>query len=208
MNPVYYVLAHSIECRLNLVSMPVRLRYPAMTMQDDKKRNISLIIGLSIPVAMIIFIAIAINGPRWFNTVEPAKFDFLYTTGQYSPFTVYRVSDGKLTIKKEPVPEGANPVTEHPLHFFVHDVSENTSREIQLEEALALALDSSIRSPDGFAVETGRRSGWFIFGYRRDYSSRYLVKESFGEKLALESSNGSYNYYWNFQFLGWVTDSE
>jgi hypothetical protein len=179
-----------------------------MTMQDEKKQNISLIIGLSIPLAMIIFIAIAINGPRWFNTVPPAKYDFLYTTGQHNPYSTLLVSGGRLTVTEEPIPEGANPTVTNPVHFFIHDVAENTSREIQLEDALELQLDSSIRSPDGFAVETGRRSGWFIFGYRRDYNNRYLIKDSFGEKLQLESNNGSYNYYWNFQFLGWVTNNE
>lgn len=178
-----------------------------MPMQDEKKQHISLIIGLSIPVAMIIFIAIAINGPRWFNTVEPARYDFLYTTGQHTPYTIYLVSEGRLTVKDEPAPEGYAATTS-PVHFFVHDVSENRSREIQLDDALEMILDGSIRSPDGFAVEPGRRSGWFIFGYRRDYNSRYLIKETFGEKLDLESSNGSYNYYWNFQFLGWVTGNE
>jgi len=94
------------------------------------------------------------------------------------------------------------------VHFFIHDVSENLSREIQLDEAMELSLDGSVRSPDGFAVETGRRSSWFIFGYRRDHNRRYLIKESFSEKLKLESDNGAYNYYWNFRFLGWVTESE
>jgi len=179
-----------------------------MPMRDDKKQNISLIIGLSIPVAMIIFIAVAINGPRWFNTVEPAKYDFLYMTGQQPPYTSYLVSDGRLIINEGPAPEGYEPVATPPAHFFVHDVSENSSREIQLDEALELNLDNSIRSPDGFAIEPGRRSGWFIFGYRRDYNSRYLIKDTFSEKLELESNNGSYSYYWNFQFLGWVTSDE
>lgn len=51
-----------------------------MTTPTNKKQNISLIIGLTIPVAMILFIGVAINGPRWFNSVEPAKYDFLYIT--------------------------------------------------------------------------------------------------------------------------------
>ena len=53
-----------------------------MNDQPDKKQNLSLIIGLSIPIVMILFITIAINGPRWFNTVEPAHYNFLYSTGR------------------------------------------------------------------------------------------------------------------------------
>jgi len=179
-----------------------------MTMPEEKKQNISLIIGLSIPVAMILFIAVAINGPRWFNTVEPAKYDFLYTTGQNNPYSTYSVVNGRLVLQEQPVPEDASANIQYPIHFFVHDVSENSSREIQPEEAMELMLDSSIRSPDGFTLEAGRRSGWFIFGYGRDYRSRYLVKDNFNEKLALESNTGSYSYYWNFQFLGWVINNE
>jgi hypothetical protein len=179
-----------------------------MTMPDDKKQNITLIIGLSIPVAMILFIAVAINGPRWFNSVEPPDFDFLYTTGQQNPFSTYLVKNGRLTLQEQEVPEGASNATGYPLHFFVHDVSENLSREITEEEAMALELDSSVRSPDGFTLETGRRSGWFIFGYGRNYRSRYLIKENYSEKQKLESDTSSYNYYWNYRFLGWVTGDE
>lgn len=179
-----------------------------MTTQDNKKYNISLIIGLSIPVAMVLFIALAINGPRWFSTVEPAKFDFLYTTGQRNRFASYFVADGRLKEKVKSGSETANPTTSNPVHFFIHDVSENSNREIQLQEAMQLMLDNSLRSPDGFTIETGRRSDWLIFGYRPDYKSRYLMKDRHGEKLELESNNSSYNYYWNFQFMGWVTGNE
>lgn len=179
-----------------------------MAMREEKKQNISLIIGLLIPVAMILFIATAINAPRWFSTIEPAEFDFLYTTGQQSPYATYSVANNRLSLKETPVPEGSSPTVPYPIHFFVHDVSENTSREIQADEAMSLLLDGSVRSPDGFTIESSRRSGWFIFGYGRDYRSRYLINESYSEKLKLETNTGNYNYYWNFQFLGWVTGDE
>jgi hypothetical protein len=188
--------------------MQASARSPAMPMPEEKKQNISLIIGLSIPVAMILFIAVAINGPRWFNTVEPAKFDFLYTTGQQNPYATYSVENGRLVLREQPGSDDASTAVQYPIHFFVHDVTENSSREIQPEEAMDLRLDGSIRSPDGFSVDAGRRSGWFIFGYGRNYRSRYLVNESYSEKLNLETNAGNYNYYWNFRFLGWVIDDE
>lgn len=179
-----------------------------MTAKKNNKQNISLIIGLSIPVAMILFIAIAINAPRWFNSTDPAKYDFLYTTGQADPNVTYSVENGRLIEKKRPVPENASTTSPHQIHFFVHDVSENSSREIQIEEALSLSLDSSNRSPDGFKVVNGRRGGWFIFDWGRRTNERYLTNESFSEKLNLETNAGNYNYYWNFRLLGWVTDNE
>ena len=69
-----------------------------MTTQNDKKQNVSLIIGLSIPVAMILFIGIAINGPRWVNSIEHPKYNFLYVTGQQDPYVVYTVEKGRLVV--------------------------------------------------------------------------------------------------------------
>jgi hypothetical protein len=177
-----------------------------MTSHEDKKRNISLIIGLSIPVAMVVFIAVAINGPRWFNTVEPAQFNFLYSTGPYNSYVIHTVNDGQLEVHRQALPEGASPVPQDETRFFVHDVTLNVSKEIQEDEAIALRLDGSIRSPDGFAIETGRRGGWFIFGYGRNHRNHYLVKERYSQELSLESSTGARNYYWNFKFLAWVVN--
>lgn len=179
-----------------------------MPKQSDRKQNISLIIGLSIPVAMILFVAIAINAPNWFNTIEAPKYDFLYLTGQPNPYFTYLVKNGQVILKEGTVAEGDTRPAENPVHFFIHDVAENTSREITQEEALSLRLDGSIRSADGFALESGRRGGWFLFGYNRDYRTRYLVKDNYSQKLNLETQNTNYNYYWNIQFLGWLTIDE
>jgi len=158
---------------------------------------------------MILFMIVAINGPRWFNSVESAQYDFLYATGRQNPYAAYSAENGRLTLQELPVPAGDSPAVQYPVHFFVHDVSENTSREIQTEEAMKLVLDSSIRSPDGFTVVNGRRrGGWFIFRYGLPDERRYLVKENFSEQLNLEADSGSFNYYWNYRFLGWVTHDE
>ena len=178
-----------------------------MTTQDAKWQNISLIIGLCIPVAMILFIAIAINGPRWFSSVEPATVNFLYVTGQQDPYVVYSVRDGRLAVT-DTTPEHVTATAQYPTHFFVHDVTANKSREIQLDEAKQLLLDGAVRSPDGFTISDGRRRGWFIFRYGGYNGDRYLVKESYSEKLDLESDSGSRNYYWNYRFIGWVIGNE
>ena len=178
-----------------------------MTTPDTKRQNISLIIGLSIPVAMILFVAIAINGPRWFSNVEPATVNFLYVTGQQDPYVAYSVKAGRLAVTDN-TPENMTGQVQYPTHFFIHDVTVNKSREIQLDEAKRLFLDGGVRSPDGFSISDGRRRGWFIFGYGRYNGDRYLVKESYSEKLDLEMDSGSNNYYWNYRFIGWVTGNE
>ena len=147
-------------------------------------RNLSLIIGLSIPVFMVIFIGLAINAPRWFSNTEPPRFDFLYIVGPPYNADLYQVDNGRLIQKPPPEDRPTQPDTGQ-VRLFVHDVSNNRSREVSFEEAGALQLDPSIRSPDGFTVSQGRGGGWFVFGIGGDYNRRYIVKDDFGQRLEL-----------------------
>jgi len=172
--------------------------------KPNKQQNISLIIGLSIPVLMMLFVALAINAPQWFTHVKPPQQDFLYSSGNNAPYTKYLVKEGKLTRVETTLPEGATRSTENDIHFFIHDVSANSSREISETEALKLSLNGNILSDDGFSMQSGRRGGWFLFGYGRDYRSRYLVKDNYSVKLNLINKNPQYRYYWNTIFIGWL----
>jgi len=167
-------------------------------------RNVSLIIGLSIPVLMVVFIAVAINGPRWFSDTEPPKYDFLYSVGPPMKSALYEVENGRL-VRREPSDDQQLQREAGQVRLFIHDVSENRSREISLGEASTLGLDSSIRSPDGFTVTYGRRGSWFIFGIGGDANRRYLVKDDIGQRLDLLTDSDGIDYYWNFRFLAWVT---
>ncbi len=179
-----------------------------MGTQSAKKQNITLIIGLSIPVAMILFVAIAINAPHWFSTTEPPQYDFLYTSGQHNSYVSYQVNNGRLQRKDLIIPEGGSKPTEVQQRFFIHTVATNTSKEISEDEALNLQLDGSLRSGDGYKLKSGRRGGWFLFGYGRDYNTRYLVKDNYSLKLELETHDSNQRYYWNIQFLGWINADE
>ena len=53
-----------------------------------------------------------------------------------------------------------------------------------------------------------REQGNLFMALGRYNGSRYLVKESYSQKLELESDSGSNNYYWNYRFIGWVTGDE
>ena len=170
-------------------------------------KNLSLIIGLAIPVVMVLFIAIAINGPRWFNSVDPPVYDFVYMTGQHAQSQAFVVEDGRV-VAKELSTNDTPPKPADNVRFFVHDIDRNSSREIDLESARQIALDGSLTSPDGFTISPGRRGGWFIFGYGRDYNRRYIIKETFSQRLDLMFDGNRYDYYWNFRFLGWVSDEQ
>lgn len=179
-----------------------------MNEQNGRMQNISLIIGLTIPLAMILFIAIAINGPRWFNAVEPPAYDFLYTTGRRNAYTAFLVKDARLILEKSTMPEGVNVPQTLTTHFFIHKVAENTSREISEDEAMNLALDPDLRSPDGFSIERGRRVSWFIFGHSRNNNNRYLMKENYSQKFEWETRSSNYNYSRSFRFVGWIGSNE
>ena len=76
---------------------------------------------------------------------------------------------------------------------------------MRAEDARTLILDSSLQSPDGFTVEMGRRGGWFIFDFRPDYRSRYLVNDTYSEKIRIVEGSGR-SYYYGFRFIGWIVE--
>lgn len=177
-------------------------------MEDTPKRlrNPTLIIGLSIPVLMIAFIASAIYLPRWFTTVPPPQIDFLYAVGDHHGAVHYLVRGARLVREERPSRDDEPPPEPH-VQFFIHDVQANRSREITLEDALSLGLDGSALSEDGYRLERGRRGGWFPFDYHYDYRRWFLVSGHYSEELALElDADGAYRYG-SFRFLGWVMDS-
>ena len=173
----------------------------------DVKKNIPLILGLSIPILMILFVAGSIYLPGLF--VQP-KFNFLYATGyaagdDYYYNRYYSVQNGRL-IKNE---------VEHPeyytgkrteLRLYIHDMTKNESQEISFSGAQKLILNSNYQSPDGFEIDCGRRSqGIFsiFIGSSRDCSTRFIKGHNASKKLNVQLSG---SYYRNFQFLGWIIE--
>lgn len=174
-----------------------------MTATDSKYQRTSLIIGLSIPLCMMLFVAGAIYLPRWFKTVEPAIIDFVYSTGQRDAYTHYWVKDNHLIREQRPTPESYTATSED-LHFFLHEVASNRSRELSFIEASELFLNPSNLAPDGYRIEYGRRAGWFPFDNHSDYSKQFLVKNHRSQSLDLTTNNSGY-YYNSYRFHGWVT---
>ena len=117
------------------------------------KKNISLIVGIAIPIFMIILIVVSIYLPSLFAP-EP-QFNFLFVTGDsYGLNRQYGVKNGRL-VKYEI--KHTEHYTPRDAKFFVYDVSRNTDQEISFEEAQKLKLDSSVKSPDGYKVVYGSR---------------------------------------------------
>lgn len=167
-----------------------------------KKENIPLVIGLSIPVVMIIFIAIAVYLPTMFVHVDPPQYNFLYMINNGTDGYHYDVVKNKLTRKEIKTKNSYYNPNNYGVKFFTFDFKTRRNLELSFEEAEQLNLNSNAESLDGFRIEYGRRSrGFFPFYSGYNYNERYLVKEGYSEKLKLYQTER--NYY-NFRFLGWI----
>ena len=172
-----------------------------------KKENITLIIGLSIPVVMVLFIAGAIYLPSLFINVEPPKFSFIYMTNNGRDGYTYQVKENKLSREKIKQKKNYYNSNQQPVRFFIHNIKTHKNKELSFEEASLVSINSNFESPDGFKIENGRRSyGFFPFYSRGNYYTRYITKEGYAEKLKLHTNRR--NYYYSFRFLGWLTAEE
>lgn len=170
------------------------------------KKNITFILGISIPVAMILFISASVYLPGLF--IRP-KFNFLYSIDNNSYYDGghrYSISNGKIIKNEVDLSQRRNAYApnEDPK-LFIHDVAKNESLEISFAEALRLDLDPNIKSPDGFEITSGGHGGGFFpffYSANTDYNAKYLKGKNIGKKLNLQTSPQQ-NYY-SFYFLGWI----
>ncbi|MFA5802542.1 MAG: hypothetical protein WC911_08725 [Thermoleophilia bacterium] len=164
------------------------------------KKNISLILGISIPILMIVFVAAAIYLPGFF--IHP-QYNFLYSTSSdYYGGQEFTIENGKLVKGEVKRPDGQKTTGETKL--FIHDVISEQNREVSLEEARSLELDPYHKSLDGFeVVHEGSGDSFLPFGHSSgDYCSRYLSGHNMSRKLELQLSSSS--SCGNFRFIGWV----
>lgn len=196
-------------------------------MIDFIKKNITLILAFSLPLIIIIAVALSVYLPsRNLST----NYDFIYTScadgiNNY-PYNCnkyldrrYSVIDNKLSIKSTgttTIEDYNNQVSrtkdieEKDLYsdrIFLHDTKTNESREITQEEAMALRLNNLVTSPDGVSVSGNYNyngNGFFPFGGSRSSFGYYLAKGNTKSKLNLINSSNQYYYQNNFKFIGWV----
>lgn len=170
------------------------------------RENITFILGISIPVAMILAVTASVYLPSLF--VKPG-YNFLYAVDDNSYFSNkhrYSVVNNKIIKNEVDLSQRRNAYApnEEPK-LFIHDVANNESEEVSLIDALRLKLDPNIKSPDGFEITSGGHGGGFFpFFYSpgTDYNAKYLKGKSIGKKLNLQT--GPQQNYYSFYFLGWI----
>lgn len=178
------------------------------------RKNISLIIGLSIPVLMIVLVAASIYLPGLF--APSPHVNFLYVIGDHDYYAgqEYVVEQGRLAkqvvnIEVKNYPERYTPPSVSRL--FVHDVAMNRSKQISFEEAQGLPLDPSVQSPDGFEVVHGSRGDGlypFFFDHSVDYNTWYLKGHNVSKKLNVEALEDRSYYFRRIRFLGWIGEKQ
>jgi len=166
------------------------------------KKNITLVLGLSIPVVMIALVAISVYIPKLL--IHPSV-DFLYVMGGYDGEStqMYSVQDGKLIIS--PIEPALKAPTNQPRiagELYIYSAIGDKSKHISFEEAQKLNLDSENISLDGFEVLRGNNGGGFPFFYSdNNYNTFYFKGHGGSKKLNIQTSGSYYN---NFRFLGWI----
>lgn len=178
------------------------------------KKNISLILGLAIPVLLVGIIILAVYVPQMM--LKPSQ-DFLYVVGQnksyYSYGDSYSITDGRLTKTFNAYPQKDIDPSYQPkyptVRLFIYEASTGLNKEVTYEQAKSLVFGSTGQSSDGF-IFVGRdgyhNNGIFeIFGSPRERSASYLKKGDLRKKITLaEDSSNDYYYNEEVQFLAWI----
>ena len=191
-------------------------------MKEFLKKNFAILLAFILPIVLIAIVALSTYLPSLFLSTD---YNFVYTActdgRNYYSYRCdnylqkrYLVIDNKLVVNpvdttqdsdKNGVPDFNEKYTDR---IFLHDTKKNESREITLEEARVITLNSLLTSPDGVTVSShyDRNGGdfFFIFGGGSSSYGYYLTKGKSRSKINLINSTDQYYYQNNFQFVGWV----
>lgn len=185
------------------------------------KQNISLYIGIAIPVLMVMFVAGSVYLPRLFSTPQ---YSFLYATGvsyhgpakpvilnrqDYDTQERYVVRGERLVKETVKVPLGEiDYTTPFETKLYLQNTQTNASQEISFDEAQKLRLNTEALSPDGYKIARGSGGGGvfpFFFNENSDFSSYSLIGHGARHKLNLKQPADTQQYYYDkITFLGWV----
>lgn len=171
------------------------------------KRNASLIAGILIPVAMLLFVAGTAVLPGLL--MRPA-YDFLYVSGddhyrakrgRLPQIERYKVEQGKLIISEPEADVAQDYNMPRNGKLYRHDVANNRSREISDAEAQTLSIDTARVSPDGYSVIQNRPAGLLsLLAPSPNRNTRYLSGKWLSQQLELEMPST----YTQVRVLGWI----
>ena len=153
------------------------------------KKNLPLIVGISLPIFFIIAMFLAVVAPSFFIKPQHNFIYSLYSSDYYGSSKYengFGVEDGRIVLIPfvAKVQENLNKIEMPPLYLY--NVKENTTHLISFDEASDLILDPGPSSQDGYIAEYqyGGHDGVFeIFGSDGDRSGVYVSKGNSKKKL-------------------------
>ncbi|MCH7597423.1 hypothetical protein IID27_00025 [Patescibacteria group bacterium] len=189
-------------------------------MKEFIKKNFAILLAFILPVVLIVIVALSTYLPSLFLSTD---YNFIYTSctngANYYSYRCdnylqkrHSVVDDKIVVNSiSPTQDSDNDgildINEnYTARIFLHDTEKNESREITLQEAQTLTLNSLLTSPDGVTVSSSYDRGadfFFIFDGGSSYGY-YLTKGKNKDKLNLINIDQRYYYRNNFQFMGWI----
>jgi hypothetical protein len=154
------------------------------------------LIFLSVPVTIILLVAVLVIGPDFF--AKP-KYDFIYS---YCPS--YDCSGGFSVNNQGEITESTrsstsdSSATAADLYYF--NAAKGSYKKIDLASARSYKLNSSNISPDGYAlIHNSADGGFFFIG---GYSDNWYLKNGLKKKQVNLYENNSYSD--DLKFIGWV----
>lgn len=161
------------------------------------RKHLTLALGVSIPVLMILFVVGSIYLPRYW--APKPRTDFLYSMG---PERYYVSSEGHL-LRTEIEDPKTHPSQQTKTVLYQYDVSKDQSVPVKYAQVRSWKLDPRSISPEGYELVHGQRTeGFFPFLFAsRDYDRVYLKGHSNTRRL-----NVNWHQYspYRFRFLGWI----
>jgi hypothetical protein len=170
------------------------------------RRNASLIAGILIPAAMLLFVAGAAVLP---GLMMHPGYDFMYVSGddhyrakrgRLPQIQRYKVEQGRLVLSEPEADVAPDYNMPRNPKLYLHDVAKNRSREISDAEAQKLSIDTARVSPDGYSVVQDQPNGLLSLLAPRNRNARYLAGRWLSQQLELETPNA----YTQIRVLGWV----
>lgn len=169
-----------------------------------RKENLPVIIGITLPLALVAAIAAAIYIPAAF--IEPPKTDVLFVERNYQwGVGHYEVRGSALAFVPE-APPADDPYWQKPTsvpQLYRYETDTQTMTALTEDEAKKLKLDPSPVSPDGYMVDRGNGDGGVFpfFFYDGGNYTMYLRKGPSSQEIELPTMD-----VWSYEFLGWVIE--
>lgn len=199
-----------------------------MAVKDFFKKNLVLVIGLTLPLILILLFFVATVLPK--SLVPPPRHEMLFSTSQYnyqSPSTHQIAFIVKNGVLKARISKNDNKYPNYAsrrlmaydgktdsVREIAHDLSKigdaADGSEIIIEETKNLKIETSNKAPDGYTFDGpsyshgGLAPELFIGGHRN--RGPRVKKGMAAYKIPNTSDN--YNYYGDVQFIGWVVENK